>query len=131
MVVICAAIEGEIAALDEADRAEFLADLGQTEPGLNRVIRAAYELLGLNTFFTTGDKEVRAWTFRHGTTAPEAAGLIHTAFQQGFIRAEVTSYGDFIAYGGEHGAREAGRWRLEGKDYLVREGDIVFFRFNS
>ena len=130
VVVICAAVEGEIAALDPTDRSEFLADLGQTEPGLNRVIRAGYELLGLNTFFTSGDKQVRAWPFRHGATAPQAAGSIHSDFETGFIRAEVVSYEDFVAYGGEHGAKEAGKWRLEGKDYLVQEGDIIFFRFN-
>ena len=130
VVVICAAVEGEIASLDPDDRAEFLADLGQTEPGLNRVIRAGYELLGLNTFFTSGDKQVRAWPFRHGDTAPEAAGSIHTDFQAGFIRAEVIGYEDFIACGGEQGAKEAGKWRLEGKDYFVQEGDIILFRFN-
>jgi GTP-binding protein YchF len=130
VVVICAAVEGEIAALDPEDRADFLAELGQTEPGLNRVIRAGYELLGLNTFFTSGDKQVRAWPFRHGETAPEAAGSIHTDFEAGFIRAEVIGYDDFVEFGGEAGAREAGRWRLEGRDYLVQEGDVILFRFN-
>jgi GTP-binding protein YchF len=130
VVMICAAAEGEIVSLDPEDRAEFLAELGQIEPGLNRVIRAGYELLGLNTFFTTGEKQVRAWPFRHGATAPEAAGSIHTDFETGFIRAEVIGYGDFITCGGEQGAKEAGKWRLEGKDYLVQEGDIIFFRFN-
>jgi len=130
VVVICAAVEGEIAALDPEDREEFLRELGQTEPGLNRVIRAGYELLGLNTFFTAGDKQVRAWPFRHGATAPQAAGSIHTDFEKGFIRAEVIGYDDFIRCGGEQGAREAGRWRLEGKDYVVQEADIVLFRFN-
>ncbi|MBT8201919.1 MAG: redox-regulated ATPase YchF [Acidimicrobiia bacterium] len=130
VVVICAAVEGEIAGLDPADRAEFLAELGQTEPGLNRVIRAGYELLGLNTFFTSGEKQVRAWPFRHGQTAAQAAGSIHTDFETGFIRAEVIGYDDFIACGGEQGAKEAGKWRLEGKDYLVQEGDIIHFRFN-
>jgi GTP-binding protein YchF len=130
VVVICAAVEGEISALDPEDRAEFLTELGQTEPGLNRVIRAGYELLGLNTFFTSGDKQVRAWPFRHGATAPQAAGSIHTDFEKGFIRAEVIGYDDFVEFGGEPGAREAGRWRPEGKDYIVREGDVILFRFN-
>jgi GTP-binding protein YchF len=130
VVVICAAIEAEIAQLEEEDKDEFLADIGETEPGLNRVIRAAYHLLDLGTFFTHGEKEARAWTFRHGMTAPEAAGRIHTDFQRGFIRAEVVAYDDFVAYGGEHGAKEAGKWRLEGKDYLVHEGDVILFRFN-
>lgn len=130
VVVICAAVEGEIAALDPDDRMEFLSELGQSEPGLNRVIRAGYELLGLNTFFTSGEKQVRAWPFRHGATAPQAAGSIHTDFERGFIRAEVIGYDDFIAYGGEQGAKDAGRWRLEGKDYIVQEADIILFRFN-
>ena len=130
VVVICAAIEAEIALLDEEDKAEFLADINETEPGLNRVIRAAYHMLDLGTFFTTGEKEARAWTFRHGMTAPEAAGRIHTDFERGFIRAEIVSYADYVALGGELGAKEAGKWRLEGKDYVVREGDVIFFRFN-
>lgn len=130
MVVVCAAIEAEIAQLDDADKQEFLADLGLEEPGLDRVIRAGYRLLGLLTFFTAGEKEVRAWTVRKGATAPEAAGAIHTDFQRGFIRAEVVSCEDFVAAGGEQGAREAGRLRLEGKDYVVREGDVMHFRFN-
>ena len=130
VVAICAAIEAEIAVLDEADRADFLADFGAKEPGLNRVIRHGYALLGLQTFFTEGPKEVRAWTTRVGATAPEAAGEIHTDFQKGFIRAEVTSYDDFVKHGGEHGAREAGRLRLEGKEYVVQEGDVMHFRFN-
>jgi hypothetical protein len=130
VVVICAAVEGEIAALDPHDRADFLAELGQTEPGLDRVIRAGYELLGLNTFFTSGDKQVRAWPFRHGATAPQVAGSIHTDFEKGFIRAEVIGYHDFIELGGESGAKEAGKWRLEGKDYIVQEGDVILFRFN-
>ncbi len=130
VVVICAAIEAEIAQLDEADKQAFLEDLGLGEPGLNRVIRAAYRLLGLQTFFTAGPKEVRAWTVRRGATAPEAAGEIHTDFQRGFIRAEVIALDDYVALGGEHGAREAGRMRLEGKEYLMREGDVVHFRFN-
>ncbi len=130
VVAICAAIEAEIAVLDEADKAEFLADFGAKEPGLNRVIRHGYHLLGLQTFFTAGPKEVRAWTTPIGATAPEAAGEIHTDFQRGFIRAEVTSYDDFVAHNGEHGAKEAGRLRLEGKDYVVQEGDVMHFRFN-
>jgi GTP-binding protein YchF len=130
VVAICAAIEAEIAVLDEEDKAEFLADFGAKEPGLNRVIRHGYSLLGLQTFFTAGPKEVRAWTTKVGATAPEAAGEIHTDFQKGFIRAEVTSYDDFVSHGGEHGAREAGRLRLEGKDYVVQEGDVMHFRFN-
>ncbi len=129
-VAVCAAIEAEIAQLDQADRAGFLNELGLAEPGLNRVIRAAYRLLGLQTFFTAGPKEVRAWTVRSGATAAQAAGEIHTDFERGFIRAEVTSYEDFVACGGEQGAREAGRLRLEGKQYLVKEGDVMHFRFN-
>lgn len=130
VVAVCAAIEAEIAVLDEEDKAEFLADLGQDEPGLNRVIRAGYELLGLNTYFTAGPKEVRAWTFKSGATAPQAAGEIHTDFEKGFIRAEVIAYDDYIAGNGEQGAKEAGRLRLEGKEYLVQEGDVMHFRFN-
>ncbi len=130
VVAICAAIEADIAVLDDEDKTEFLADLGFDEPGLNRVIRGGYHLLGLQTFFTAGPKEVRAWTTNLGATAPEAAGEIHTDFQKGFIRAEVTSYDDFVAHNGEHGAREAGRLRLEGKEYIVKEGDVMHFRFN-
>ena len=130
VVAICAAIEAEIAILDDADKAEFLADFGAKEPGLNRVIRHGYHLLGLQTFFTTGPKEVRAWTTEIGATAPEAAGEIHTDFQKGFIRAEVTTYDEFVAHNGEHGAKEAGRLRLEGKEYVVQEGDVMHFRFN-
>ena len=130
VVVISAAIEAEIAVLDSDERAEFLADMGETEPGLDRMIRAAYQLLGLLTFFTAGEKEVRAWTTKQGSTAPQAAGVIHTDFEHGFIRAEVVGYDDFIEFGGEIGAREAGRWRLEGKEYVMCEGDIVHFRFN-
>ncbi|MBT8249311.1 MAG: DUF933 domain-containing protein, partial [Acidimicrobiia bacterium] len=130
VVVISAAIEGEIAILDEEDKIDFLRDLGETEPGLNRMIRAAYGLLGLLTFFTAGEKEVRAWTTKRGSRAPQAAGVIHTDFEHGFIRAEVVSFADFIEYGGEIGAKEAGKWRLEGKDYVMNEGDIVHFRFN-
>ncbi|HEX7113731.1 MAG TPA: redox-regulated ATPase YchF [Steroidobacter sp.] len=130
VVPVCAAIEAEIAQLEEADRAEFLRELGLDEPGLNRVIRAAYKLLGLQTYFTAGEKEVRAWTVRVGATAPEAAGVIHSDFQKGFIRAEVISYEDFVAYKGEQGAKEAGKLRLEGKEYVVQEGDVMHFRFN-
>ena len=130
LVIVCAAIEAEIIQLDEADRAEFLADLGLEEPGLNRVIRAAYQLLGLMTYFTAGPKEVRAWTVRRGATAPQAAGVIHTDFEKGFIRAEVVGYDDYVAGKGEAGAKEAGRWRLEGKEYIVTEGDVMHFRFN-
>ncbi|MHA7817810.1 MAG: redox-regulated ATPase YchF [Pseudohaliea sp.] len=130
VVAICNKLESEIVELDDAERDEFLAELGMEEPGLNRVIRAGYRLLDLHTFFTAGEKEVRAWTVRIGATAPEAAGVIHTDFQKGFIRAEVVSYDDFINHGGEQGARDAGRWRLEGKDYVVQDGDIIHFRFN-
>jgi GTP-binding protein YchF len=130
VVAICAAIEAEIAQLDDADKTEFLADLGFDEPGLNRVIRSGYRLLGLQTFFTAGPKEVRAWTTRIGATAPQAAGEIHTDFEKGFIRAEVIGYDDYVEAGGEQGAKEAGRLRLEGKEYIVREGDVMHFRFN-
>jgi GTP-binding protein YchF len=129
-VAICNKLESEIIELDDDERAEFLADLGMEEPGLNRVIRAGYELLNLQTYFTAGEKEVRAWTVKVGATAPEAAGVIHTDFQKGFIRAEVISYDDFIAHNGEQGAKDAGRWRLEGKDYVVQDGDVIHFRFN-
>jgi GTP-binding protein YchF len=130
VVAVCAAIEAEISQLEEADRAEFLAELKLDEPGLNRVIRAAFKLLGLETYFTAGVKEVRAWTVRAGSTAPQAAGVIHTDFERGFIRAEVIGYSDYIAYRGENGAREVGKLRLEGKEYIVREGDVMHFRFN-
>ena len=130
VVPVCAAIEAEIGQLDEAERSDFLAELGLTEPGLNRVIRAAYRLLGLQTFFTTGPKEVRAWTVRIGASAPQAAGVIHTDFERGFIRAEVIALPDYLAGNGEAGAREAGKLRLEGKDYIVQEGDVIYFRFN-
>jgi GTP-binding protein YchF len=130
VVPVCAAIEAEIAQLPEAERAEFLRDLGLKEPGLNRVIRGAYELLGLLTYFTAGPKEVRAWTVRAGSTAPQAAGVIHTDFERGFIRAEVIAFEDYVNHRGEAGAREAGRLRLEGKEYIVREGDVMHFRFN-
>jgi GTP-binding protein YchF len=130
VVLVCAAIEAEIAQLDESERAEFLRDLGLNEPGLNRVIRGAYQLLGLLTYFTAGPKEVRAWTVRTGSTAPQAAGVIHTDFERGFIRAEVIAFADYIRHRGEAGAREAGRLRLEGKEYVVHEGDVMHFRFN-
>jgi GTP-binding protein YchF len=130
VVPVCAAIEAEIAQLPETERAEFLRDLGLSEPGLNRVIRGAYQLLGLLTYFTAGPKEVRAWTVRSGSTAPQAAGVIHTDFERGFIRAEVIAFDDYVNYRGEAGAREAGRLRLEGKEYIVREGDVMHFRFN-
>lgn len=130
VVPVCAAIEAEIALLDDADKAEFLAEMGLEEAGLNRVIRAGYELLGLNTYFTAGVKEVRAWTFVAGMTAPQAAGVIHTDFEKGFIRAETMAFDDFIQYGGEAGCKEAGKLRLEGKDYIVKEGDVLHFRFN-
>jgi GTP-binding protein YchF len=130
VVAICAAIEAEIAVLDEEDKAVFLEDLGAKEPGLNRVIRHAYNLLGLQTFFTAGEKEVRAWTTKIGARAPQAAGEIHTDFEKGFIRAETISYDDYAELGGESGARDAGRLRLEGKDYVVQEGDVMHFRFN-
>ncbi len=130
VVPVCAAIEEELAQLDDADRDEFLKDLGLEEPGLNRVIRAGYRLLGLQTYFTAGVKEVRAWQLRAGSTAPQAAGVIHTDFERGFIRAETIGYDDFINLKGEQGAKEAGRLRLEGKDYIVKEGDVLHFRFN-
>jgi GTP-binding protein YchF len=130
VVPVCAAIEAEISQLDEADRADFLAELGLKEPGLDRVIRAAYQLLGLQTYFTAGPKEVRAWTVRGGSTAPQAAGVIHTDFERGFIRAEVIAFADYLAGKGEAGAKEAGKLRLEGKEYVVQEGDVMHFRFN-
>jgi len=130
VVAVCAAVEAEIAELDEADKSVFLADLGMTEPGLDRVIRAAYRLLGLQTYFTAGVKEVRAWTIHVGDTAPKAAGVIHTDFERGFIRAQTIAYQDFIAHGGEQGAKEAGKLRAEGKDYVVQDGDVLNFLFN-
>ncbi|GLS25502.1 redox-regulated ATPase YchF [Marinibactrum halimedae] len=130
IVVICNKLEAEIAELDDEEKTEFLADLGMEEPGLNRVIRAGYELLGLHTYFTAGVKEVRAWTIPLGASAPQAAGKIHTDFEKGFIRAEVISYEDYIAHNGEAGAKDAGKWRLEGKDYTVKDGDVILFRFN-
>jgi GTP-binding protein YchF len=130
VVPVCAAIEEELAQLDEADRGGFLASMGLTEPGLDRVARAAYTLLGLQTYFTAGPKEVRAWTVKRGATAPQAAGVIHTDFEKGFIRAETVSFDDYVKYRGESGARDAGRLRLEGKEYHVAEGDVLHFRFN-
>ena len=130
VVAVCAAIEAEIIQLDEDEKQEFLDDLGLEEPGLNRVVRAAYSLLNLSTYFTAGVMEVRAWTIPVNATAPQAAGVIHTDFEKGFIRAEVTAYQDFIDYKGEQGAKDAGKWRLEGKDYQVQDGDVVHFRFN-
>jgi GTP-binding protein YchF len=130
VVAVCASIEAEIAQLDEADRADFLADIGLEEPGLNRVIRAGYKLLGLQTYFTAGPKEARAWTVRVGATAPQAAGVIHTDFEKGFIRAEVIAFDDYVNFKGEQGAKEAGKLRLEGKEYIVQEGDVMHFRFN-
>ncbi|NJD07592.1 MAG: redox-regulated ATPase YchF [Methylococcaceae bacterium] len=130
VVPVCAAMEAEIAQLEEADKADFLADLGLEEPGLNRVVRAGYRLLNLQTYFTAGVKEVRAWTIPVGATAPQSAGVIHTDFEKGFIRAEVIAYDDFIKYRGEQGAKDAGKWRLEGKEYVMHDGDVVHFRFN-
>ena len=130
VVAICNKLEAEIAELEDEERLEFLSDLGMSEPGLDRVIRAGYRLLGLQTYFTAGPKEVRAWTVRSGATAPQAASVIHTDFEKGFIRAEVIGFDDFVKGGGEAGAKEAGKWRLEGKDYLVQDGDVVHFRFN-
>ncbi len=130
VVAICAALEAQIADLSEEDKHVFLADMGLEEPGLNRLIRAGYSLLGLQTYFTAGPKEVKAWTAQVGATAPQAAGVIHTDFEHGFIRAEVIAYDDYIACKGEHGAKEAGKLRLEGKDYVVRDGDVMHFRFN-
>ena len=130
VVSICNKIEAEISELDDDEKSEFLEELGMEEPGLDRVIRAGYELLGLQTYFTAGVKEVRAWTVKVGATAPQAAGVIHTDFEKGFIRAEVTAYDDYIQYNGESGAKDAGKWRLEGKEYIVQDGDVVHFRFN-
>ena len=130
VIPVCAQIEAEIAQLDHDEQQEYLSELGLKEPGLNRVIRAGYELLGLQTFFTAGPKEARAWTVSKGATAPQAAGKIHTDFEKGFIRAEVVAYQDYVNANGEAGAKDAGKWRLEGKDYLMNEGDVVHFRFN-
>jgi len=130
VVTVCASIEAEIAELDDDEKTDFLHEIGQDEPGLDRVIRAGYELLGLHTYFTAGVKEVRAWTISLGDTAPNAAGKIHTDFEKGFIRAEVTAYDDYVECKGESGAKAAGKWRLEGKDYIVADGDVIHFRFN-
>lgn len=130
LVVICNKLEAEIAELDDEERAEFLGDLGMEAPGLDRVIRAGYKLLGLQTYFTAGPKEARAWTVRNGVSAPQAAGVIHTDFEKGFIKAEVIGYEDFVQYDGESGAKGAGRLRLEGKEYIIQDGDVVHFRFN-
>jgi len=130
IVAVCAATEAELISLDAEERQEFLKDMGLTEPGLNRVIEAGYRLLGLQTFFTAGVQEVRAWTTFNGATAPKAASAIHTDFEKGFIRAEVIAYDDFVANKGEQGAKEAGKWRLEGKEYIVQDGDVMHFRFN-
>ena len=130
IVVICNKLEAEIAELDDEERTEFLADLGMAEPGLDRVIRAGYELLGLQTYFTAGEKEVRAWTVKQNATAPQAAGVIHTDFERGFIKAEVIGFDDYIEFSGENGAREAGKKRIEGKEYIMKDGDVVLFRFN-
>jgi len=130
IVAICAAIEAEIADLDDADKGAFLADLGMEEPGLDRLIRAAFKLLGLQTYFTAGVKEVRAWTIHQGDTAPQAAGVIHTDFERGFIRAQTIAFDDYIACKGEAGAKEAGKMRAEGKEYVVKDGDVLNFLFN-
>jgi GTP-binding protein YchF len=130
VVALCNQIEAEISLLEEDERAEFLEAMGMEEPGLNRVIRAGYALLGLQTYFTAGVQEVRAWTVKVGASAPQAAGVIHTDFEKGFIRAEVIAYDDYIQHNGESGAKEAGKWRLEGKTYIVQDGDVMHFRFN-
>jgi ribosome-binding ATPase len=130
VIPVCAAIESEIAELDETDKQDFLVELGLEEPGLNRIIRVGYQLLGLQTYFTAGPKEIRAWTIHKGDTAPQAAGVIHTDFEHGFIRAEVIGFDDFMACQGEQGAKDAGKWRLEGKEYVVNDGDVMLFRFN-
>ena len=130
VVAICNKLESEIVELEDDEKLEFLAEMGMTEPGLNRVIRAGYALLNLQTYFTAGPKEVRAWTVKVGASAPEAAGVIHTDFQKGFIRAEVIGFEDYVTHRGEQGAKDAGRWRLEGKEYVVADGDVIHFRFN-
>jgi ribosome-binding ATPase YchF (GTP1/OBG family) len=128
--VICNKLESEIIELEDEEKIDFLTEMGMEEPGLNRVIRAGYELLNLQTYFTAGPSEVRAWTIRVGSTAPEAAAVIHTDFQKGFIRAEVIGFEDYVTHRGEQGAKDAGRWRLEGKEYVVADGDVIHFRFN-
>ncbi len=130
VVAICNKLEAEVAELDAEEKTEFLQDLGMKEPGLDRVIRAGYSLLGLQTYFTAGPKEVRAWTVKEGATAPQAASVIHTDFEKGFIRAEIVGYADYVNNGGENGAKDAGKWRLEGKEYIVADGDVIHFRFN-
>ncbi|GAB5383625.1 MAG: redox-regulated ATPase YchF [Aliiglaciecola sp.] len=130
VVAVCAEIESEIAELEDEEKAEFMADMGLEEPGLNRVIRAGYSLLTLQTYFTAGEKEVRAWTYPEGSTAPQAAGKIHTDFEKGFIRAEIVGFDHFVEFNGEQGAKDAGKWRLEGKEYIVKDGDVIHFRFN-
>jgi hypothetical protein len=130
VVAICAKIEAELSEMDDADRLEFLKELGQDEPGLNRLIRAGFKLLGLQTYFTAGVKEVRAWTIRIGDTAPQAAGVIHGDFERGFIRAQTIAFDDYIALKGEQGAKDAGKMRAEGKDYVVKDGDVMNFLFN-
>lgn len=130
VVAICNKLESEIAELEDEERLEFLQEMGMEEPGLDRVIRAGYSLLGLQTYFTAGVKEVRAWTVKIGATAPQGAGVIHTDFEKGFIRAETIGYDDFIQFNGEQGAKDAGRWRLEGKEYVIKDGDVIHFRFN-
>ena len=130
VIPVCAAIEAEIAQLKDDEKLDFLKEMGLDEPGLNRIIRAGYGLLGLQTYFTAGPKEARAWTIKKGDTAPKAAGKIHTDFEKGFIRAEVIGYDDYIKFQGEAGAKDAGKWRLEGKEYVVKDGDVMLFRFN-
>jgi ribosome-binding ATPase YchF (GTP1/OBG family) len=130
VVALCAALESEIAGLEDEEKQMFLADMGLEEPGLNRLIRAGYKLLGLQTYFTAGVKEVRAWTIHAGDTAPQAAGVIHTDFEKGFIRAQTIAFEDFIQYKGENGAKEAGKMRAEGKEYVVKDGDVLNFLFN-
>ena len=130
VVVISNKIESELASLADEEKLEFLEDMNLSEPGLDRLIRSGYKLLGLQQYFTAGPKEVRAWTITKGMNAPQAAGKIHSDFEKGFIRAEVVSFGDFVSAGGEHKAKEAGKWRLEGKDYIVSDGDVIHFRFN-
>ncbi len=130
VVAVCAEVEGELSEMDDEDRAEFMEEMGLEEPGLNRVINSGYGLLQLQTYFTAGVKEVRAWTVKQNASAPQAAGVIHTDFEKGFIRAEIVGYDDFIEFNGESGAKEAGKWRLEGKDYRVKDGDVIHFRFN-
>jgi GTP-binding protein YchF len=131
VVAICAKIEAELSEMDDADRLEFLKELGQDEPGLNRLIRAAYQLLGLQTYFTAGEKEVRAWTIHIGDTGPQAAGVIHTDFEKGYIRAQTIAFDDYIQFKGEQGAKDAGKMRAEGKDYVVKDGDVMNFLFSS